>query len=79
MKKIPTIALTSLIAICSCAPKGPTTFETGIFNRNVGQVSLNTKKISKNTKEIEHNLEETRAVSQRMGAPEKKEEVAESK
>ena len=72
MKKKYIFTLTFLLSISSCATKGPTTFETGIFNRNVGQVSLNTKKIAKNTKEVEQNLEETREVSQRVGTAETK-------
>lgn len=60
----------TILGLNACTPKGPTVFEVGIFNRDVGQVALNTKKIEKNTKECERNLEEAKAIEARIGVPE---------
>lgn len=70
------LIITTLLSLSlnACAPKGPTTFEKGIFQRDVAQVSLNTKKIAKNTKECELVLDEIKEVQTRVGTPEHKEE-----
>ena len=78
MKIFSIITLFALLGLNSCARKGPTVFEVGIFNRDVAQVSLNTKKIEKNTKECEQNLEETKAIKARVAGYETKPEPEEA-
>ena len=65
------LILFALLCLNSCAPKEvPTTFENGIFRRDVAQVSLNASKIAKINKECERNLEEIKAVKERVVPPE---------
>jgi hypothetical protein len=54
------------MTLSACAPKEPSVFEKGIFERNVSQVSINAKHISQNTKHIEENLNESKEVQSRL-------------
>jgi len=60
------IVLLSTLTLEACAPKEPSVFEKGIFERNVSQVSINAKHISQNTKHIENNLNESKEVQSRL-------------
>ncbi len=60
------LALLLILTTISCAPKGPSVFQVGIFNRDVAQVALNTKKIAKNTKDSELVLAEIKEIQSRV-------------
>lgn len=60
------LAVNLIICASACASKTPSTFESGIFERNVSQVTINSKHIEKNTKQIENNLNEVKEVQTRL-------------
>ena len=64
------LTLFALLCLSSCSSKqGPSTFENGIFRRDVAQVSLNAGKISRIAKESERNLEEMKIIKERVTPP----------